>query len=191
VIVRFLAAVVALLAASAPAMAQELACDRHVTFKREYAADISGGHYQVGEDPEITLRFRGSGAVAAEVQIIEPHRTEKFGTGVAFLFCDATRKKGVRVAFGDTRESDKLALRVIPMVDGPAPPKDLLSKTFLSVSKKAASRVMFRTDKEGQLVISIGGDVFTVDPGFNIHFLHVQIYCSKSRVLFLDGELIS
>lgn len=190
-IIRFLFVAIALIVTSAPAIAQELACERHVTFKREYARDIEGGHYLVGEDPEISLRFRETGGIAAELQIIEPHRTKEFGTGVAFLFCDATKKRGVRVAFGDTSKSDKLALVALPMVDGDAKPKDLISKTFLSVSKKANSPITFRTDPKGQLTIGVGGEVFTFDPGFDIYFLHVQIYCSKSRVRFLDGELIS
>jgi hypothetical protein len=192
VIVRILAAAIALIAASAPAFADQPFCAARVNFKREFAADIEGGYYQVGEDSEIVTRFRKSSSVAAEFKIIEPHRTEKFGTGVAFLFCDASLKRVVRVTFGDTEGSDKLSLAVYPIVEGmtrESPP--LVPLTFLSVSKTATHRVTFRKDSKGQLIIGVGGEVFTVAPGFDVEFVRVQIYCSKSRVRFLDGDLVS
>ena len=190
-VVRFFVAVLALMAASASAIAQELPCERNVTFKREYAADIAGGHYQVGEDPVISMRFRETRSVAADVRIIEPHRTKEFGSGVAFLLCDASGRNGVRVYFIDYEKSGKLRMRVIPFTNGKPGSKDLAPLRDFSVSPQAINRITFRMDEGRRLVISAGGETVAVDPGSEIHFLRVQIYCSNSVVRFLEGELMS
>jgi hypothetical protein len=180
------------IAASAPAFADEPFCTARVNFKREFAADIQGGYYQVGEDPEISARFKRVSSVAAEFKIIEPHRTKEWGTGVAFLFCDASTRQVVRIAFGDSEKSEMLSLVVYQSGEGTtqdAPP--LIPRTFLSVPKSATHRVTFRKDSKGQLVIGVAGEVFTVAPGFDVEFVRAQVYCSNSRVRFLDGDLVT
>jgi hypothetical protein len=189
-VIRFLAVLVAWLAASAPAFADGLFCEPRVTFKRDYAADLEGGYYEVGEDREISARFRDRGFIAAEIRIIEPHRTKEWGTGVAFLFCDATSRKALRIAFSDNQASDRLSLRA-DLFEHEKDATALVPKTFLAVSKTDANRATFRKDEKGQIVIGVSGEVFTIDPGFDVRFVRVQIFCSKSRVRFLDGELVS
>lgn len=190
-IARILALALALFAASAPAFAENPPCGRNATFKREFNRDIEGGHYQIGEDPEISLRFRETGSVAADVRIIEPHRTKDFGSGVVFLFCDATGRNGVWVYLIDNPDTRKLRMRVIPVVDGKTGDKDFVPRKDLSLSPQAINRVTFRMDEDRRLVIGVDGKTVAVDPGADIHFLRVQIYCSKSFVRFLEGELMS
>jgi hypothetical protein len=190
VIIRYLFAAFAMVVA-APAGADELSCERHAVFQREFSEDVEGGHYMLGEDPGISARFRKAEAVAAQLKIIKPHRTKEFGSGVAFWFCDKTLNRVVRVAFGDKEGSDRLHFRVERLGQEDKKARNIVPSTALSLSKTEINRVTFRKDSKGRIVIGVDGEVFTVDPGFEVQVVHAQIYCAKGWVRFLDGELIS
>lgn len=182
---RVLLASLAFIAASASAHAQGQLCNSEGVFDREFAADIKAGSSKTAHDPEIQARLQQPQGVTAEFRIFEAHRTKEFGSGVAFLFCDQTSGKGLRLTLNDVASSNNLSVGASRM-HGPDRQTYQIPNTFLSVLKTQANRITFRKDAKKHLVIEINGEGFTIDPGFDIRFVSVQIFCSRSRVLFLD-----
>lgn len=184
-------AIVALLLAGAPAFAENSLCDARNIFEVELRDDAPGGKFLVSEDKTVSARFRDGHEVLAEIEIIEPHRTKEFGSGIAFVFCDETQKRLVRVAFNDIAERDELHVSALQSLDRKGEWPQLIPRTALSVSKSKTNRVTFQKNSVGQLVIGAGGETFTIQPGFSMQHFKVQIFCADARVRFLDGELIS
>lgn len=192
-ILRLFAAMLAWIVVALPSSAEDLA--DVIPFEHEISRDVAGGYYLLFEDASVSARFSEPGAVVwAEFQIVEPHRTEKFGSGVAFYFLDAQKDRYARVTFISPVEGAVLGMNGSAgqgwlKDDGGESRK--LFKSDLSIPKTSGARVSFRNDANQGLVLKVGRTETPLKLGFDPAHVLVQIYCADAWVRFLEQEAIS
>jgi hypothetical protein len=175
-----------------PAFAQD--CGDPQPFHRLFEQDIPGGYYRMGEDAEISARFRAnSSGITADFRIIKPYRTKDFGSGVAFWVCDANEQNAIRVVLKDTEGQQTVRLVVFRFLNLPEPNRksDTVLERQLSIPKNSTGQIALQKDTEGHLIVRVDGRTFTVDPGFDLDKVYTQVYCANGWIRFLDGDLLS
>lgn len=190
---RSVVVMLGMLSAMLPPTAFAQSCSDPVPFRRLLEYDAPGGYYYMGEDAEISRLFRDGSPIAADFKTVKPHRTKEFGSGVAFWFCDAREQRVVRVAFGDLEGEDTVRLTVFNFIvdDKPDGKPNIVLKQPLSLAKARAGRVKFQKGATGRLMIEVDEQTFSIDPGFEMQGVLVQIYCADGWARFVEGDLVS
>ena len=185
-IVRFFCLVASLMLAS-PAFAQ--AMEKPPSFERTLAEDVAAKYFRVAEDPGESARLRENLPVAAMLQVLEPHRTQEFGTGVSFYVMSADRTRGVRLVFRDIEGQGALQFAVEDIWYDGEPLPALVQRQALATPKTLPVKVSIQRFDEAGLSITIGSKTHMVSLDFVPDQLYAQIFCAKAWIVFVDADL--
>lgn len=185
-IVRVFCFVTSLMLAS-PALAQGM--EKPPLFERTLAEDVAAEYFRVAEDPSASARLRENLPVAAMLQVLEPHRTPEFGTGVSFYVMSEDRTRGVRLVFRDIEGQDALQFAVEDIWFDGEPLPALVPRQALATPKTLPVKVSIQRFDEAGLSITIGSKTHKVSLGFVPDQLYAQIFCAKAWIMFVDANL--